>query len=169
MRTTRWRRPASPPSADARDQRHNAAPRDERAGVGEASRRRQVELSGKVTLVTGSSRGAFRGEPETPAYGARKAGLNAMSQSLAQVLVPHGVFFYVGTSGFVETDMADAAPRERVFARRAPWGASPPRRRSRVLLLDVAGATIVVSIGQASGLTGPEHHWVLCKRRSRPQ
>jgi 3-oxoacyl-[acyl-carrier protein] reductase len=50
-----------------------------------------VELSGKVALVTGSSRGAFRGEPETPAYGASKAGLNAMSQSLAQALAPHGV------------------------------------------------------------------------------
>jgi 3-oxoacyl-[acyl-carrier protein] reductase len=67
----------------------------------------RVELSGKVALVTGSSRGAFRGEPETPAYGASKAGLNAMSQSLAQALAPHGVFFYVVAPGFVETDMAD--------------------------------------------------------------
>ncbi len=57
-------------------------------------------------VVNISSRGAFRGEPETPAYGASKAGLNAMSQSMAQALAPHGVFFYVVAPGFVETDMA---------------------------------------------------------------
>ena len=67
--------------------------------------RRMVE-SGGGRVVNVSSRGAFRGEPETPAYGASKAGLNAMSQSLAQALAPHGVFFYVVAPGFVETDMA---------------------------------------------------------------
>ena len=62
-------------------------------------------------VVNVSSRGAFRGEPETPAYGASKAGLNAMSQSMAQALAPHGVFFYVVAPGFVETDMAGALLR----------------------------------------------------------
>ena len=62
-------------------------------------------------VVNVSSRGAFRGEPETPAYGASKAGLNAMSQSMAQALAPHGVFFYVVAPGFVETDMANALLR----------------------------------------------------------
>ncbi len=57
-------------------------------------------------VVNVSSRGAFRGEPETPAYGASKAALNAMSQSMAQALAPYGVFFYVVAPGFVETDMA---------------------------------------------------------------
>ena len=67
--------------------------------------------SGGGRVVNVSSRGAFRGEPETPAYGASKAGLNAMSQSMAQALAPHGVFFYVVAPGFVETDMADALLR----------------------------------------------------------
>ncbi len=57
-------------------------------------------------VVNVSSRGAFRGEPDTPAYGASKAGLNAMSQSMAQALAPHGVLFYVVAPGFVQTDMA---------------------------------------------------------------
>src|ERR671932_2564568 len=57
-------------------------------------------------VVNVSSRGAFRGEPETPAYGASKAALNAMSQSLAQALAPHNVFVYVVAPGFVDTDMA---------------------------------------------------------------
>ena len=66
--------------------------------------RHMLENGGRVVNV--SSRGAFRGEPETPAYGASKAGLNAMSQSMAQALAPYGVFFYVVAPGFVETDMA---------------------------------------------------------------
>lgn len=65
---------------------------------------RMQESGGRVVNV--SSRGAFRGEPDTPAYGASKAGLNALSQSMAQALAPHGVFFYVVAPGFVETDMA---------------------------------------------------------------
>jgi 3-oxoacyl-[acyl-carrier protein] reductase len=68
-----------------------------------AARAMMERGGGRVVNV--SSRGAFRGEPETPAYGASKAALNAMSQSLAQALAPHGVFFYVVAPGFVETDM----------------------------------------------------------------
>ena len=67
---------------------------------------RSMMERGGGRVVNVSSRGAFRGEPETPAYGASKAGLNAMSQSMAQALAPHGVFFYVVAPGFVETDMA---------------------------------------------------------------
>ena len=59
-------------------------------------------------IVNVSSRGAFRGEPESPAYGASKAGLNALSQSLAQKLAPHNIFVGVVAPGFVETDMTNA-------------------------------------------------------------
>ena len=55
-------------------------------------------------IINISSRGAFRGEPTAPAYGASKAGLNAMSQSLAQALAPHNVFVYVIAPGFVDTE-----------------------------------------------------------------
>lgn len=57
---------------------------------------------GKIVNI--SSRGAFRGEPDAPAYGATKAGLNAMSQSLAKALAPHNIFFFVIAPGFVDTD-----------------------------------------------------------------
>jgi len=59
---------------------------------------------GKIVNV--SSRGSFRGEPNGPAYGASKAGLNAMSQSLAKRLAPHGISVGVVAPGFVDTDMA---------------------------------------------------------------
>lgn len=57
-------------------------------------------------IVNVSSRGAFRGEPDAPAYGASKAGLNALSQSLAKALAPHNIFIGVVAPGWVETEMA---------------------------------------------------------------
>jgi NAD(P)-dependent dehydrogenase (short-subunit alcohol dehydrogenase family) len=69
-----------------------------------AARRMMTQGGGKIINV--SSRGAFRGEPDAPAYGASKAGLNAMGQSLAQALAPHRVFVYTVAPGFTETDMA---------------------------------------------------------------
>jgi NAD(P)-dependent dehydrogenase (short-subunit alcohol dehydrogenase family) len=67
---------------------------------------KQMVKQGGGKIVNVSSRGAFRGEPDAPAYGASKAGLNAMSQSLAKALAPHNIFIYVVAPGFVETDMA---------------------------------------------------------------
>jgi 3-oxoacyl-[acyl-carrier protein] reductase len=59
-------------------------------------------------IVNVSSRGAFRGEPGQPAYGASKAGLNAFGQSLARALAPHGIAVATVAPGFVDTDMAAA-------------------------------------------------------------
>jgi len=57
-------------------------------------------------IINISSRGAFRGEPDAPAYGAAKAGLNQLSQSLAWALAPYNIFVGVVAPGFVRTDMA---------------------------------------------------------------
>lgn len=67
---------------------------------------RQMMAQGGGRIVNISSRGAFRGEPQGPAYGASKAGLNSMSQSLAKYLAPYNIFVGVVAPGFVETDMA---------------------------------------------------------------
>jgi 3-oxoacyl-[acyl-carrier protein] reductase len=67
---------------------------------------RYMIKQGGGRIVNISSRGAFRGEPQSPAYGASKAGLNAMSQSLAQQLAKYNIFVGVVAPGFVETDMA---------------------------------------------------------------
>ena len=64
----------------------------------------KTQGGGKIVNVT--SRGAFRGEPEGPAYGASKAGQNALSQSLAKALAPHNIFVYAVAPGWVATDMA---------------------------------------------------------------
>lgn len=65
-----------------------------------------MKEKGGGKIVNISSRGAFRGEPDHPAYGASKAGLNAVSQSLAIALAPHNITVGVIAPGFVETDMA---------------------------------------------------------------
>ena len=62
--------------------------------------------AGSGRIVNISSRGAFRGEPEAPAYGASKAALNSLSQSLAKALAPSGVYVYCIAPGWVETEMA---------------------------------------------------------------
>ncbi len=68
----------------------------------------KMSARGGGRIVNVSSRGAFRGEPLMPWYGASKAGMNAMGQSLAQALGPKGVFVYTVAPGFVETEMAAA-------------------------------------------------------------
>src|ERR1700689_2501012 len=57
-------------------------------------------------IVNVSSRGAYRGEPRHPAYGASKAGLNAFGQSMARALAPLGIAVATVAPGYVETDMA---------------------------------------------------------------
>ncbi|HSM08094.1 MAG TPA: SDR family oxidoreductase [Gemmatimonadota bacterium] len=67
---------------------------------------RRMVAQGAGRIVNVSSRGAFRGEPDAPAYGASKAGLNALGQSMAKALAPHGVIVCTVAPGWVDTDMA---------------------------------------------------------------
>ena len=61
---------------------------------------------GRIINVT--SRGAFRGEPRNPAYGASKAGLNSFGQSMARALARYGIAVTSVAPGYVETEMAAA-------------------------------------------------------------
>ncbi len=76
-------------------------------------------------IVNVSSRGAFRGEPDSPAYGASKAGLNALTQSLAVSLAPEGIAVAAVAPGFVETDMTNEhlkPPRGDEIRAQSPFG-----------------------------------------------
>lgn len=57
-------------------------------------------------IINVSSRGAYRGEPTAPGYGAAKAGLNQLTQSLAQALAPWDIIVAGVAPGWVDTDMA---------------------------------------------------------------
>ena len=105
---------------------------------------RHMMEQGGGRIVNVSSRGAFRGEPEGPAYGASKAGLNAMSQSLAKRLAPHNIFVGVVAPGFVDTDMAARyldTPRGDEIRAQSPLGrvAKPEEVALAVLFLAAEG------------------------------
>jgi NAD(P)-dependent dehydrogenase (short-subunit alcohol dehydrogenase family) len=106
---------------------------------------RYMIKKGGGRIVNVSSRGAFRGEPEAPAYGASKAGLNAMSQSLAKKLARHKIFVGVVAPGFVETDMAAgilAGPEGEAIRNQSPLGrvARPEEVAQAVLFLAAEGS-----------------------------
>ncbi len=101
--------------------------------------------NGGGRIINISSRGAFRGEPEAPAYGASKAALNAMSQSLAQQLAKHKVYVSVVAPGFVETDMAAElleGPKGDDIRNQSPLGrvARPGEVAQAVLFLAAEGS-----------------------------
>lgn len=110
-------------------------------------------------IVNVSSRGAFRGEPNHPAYGASKAGLIAFGQSLARALGSRQISVTAVAPGFVETDMAaselegESGRRRRAespFGRVAKpeeiaaavhWLASPEAELASGTVVDVNGAS----------------------------
>jgi NAD(P)-dependent dehydrogenase (short-subunit alcohol dehydrogenase family) len=67
---------------------------------------RHMARHGGGRLVFVGSRGAFRGEPDAAAYGASKAALHSLAQSLAQALAKDRVLSFAVAPGFVATDMA---------------------------------------------------------------
>jgi NAD(P)-dependent dehydrogenase (short-subunit alcohol dehydrogenase family) len=102
---------------------------------------------GGGTIVNISSRGAFRGEPSHPAYGATKAGIIAFGQSLARALGPHDIAVTAVAPGFVDTDMAaHELAGEGAAKRRAesPLGriATPDEIAAAVVFLASPEATI---------------------------
>ncbi len=122
-----------------------------------------LQAAGGGAVVNVSSRGAFRGEPDCPAYGASKAGLNAFGQSMALALAPHGITVGTVAPGFVDTEMArevldgpggDGVRAQSPFGRVARpeevaaavlWLASPEARFSSGTIIDVNGASYLRS------------------------
>jgi len=120
---------------------------------------RHLRAAGGGRIVNVSSRGAYRGEPDCPAYGASKAGLNAFGQSMAQALAPYGIGVATVAPGFVATEMArevldgpggDAVRAQSPFGRVARaeevaaavlWLASPGAEFASGAVLDVNGAS----------------------------
>ena len=118
---------------------------------------RHMGRGGRIVNV--SSRGAFRGEPSMPAYGASKAGIVSLGQSLARALGPRGIAVTSVAPGFTDTEMAAEALAGEERARReaeSPLGriataeevaaaivylASPEAELASGSVLDVNGAS----------------------------
>ncbi|WP_238384736.1 SDR family NAD(P)-dependent oxidoreductase [Segeticoccus rhizosphaerae] len=96
-------------------------------------------------IVTVGSRGAYRGEPQVPAYGASKAGVHAMTQSLAVALAPHGIGCVGIAPGFIATDMGAAVldgPEGDAVRAQSPFGrvAMPREVAAAIMALAQPGA-----------------------------
>lgn len=120
---------------------------------------RHMPTDGSARIVNVGSRGAFRGEPKAPAYGASKAAISAFGQSLAKDLGRLGIAVATVAPGFVETEMAagyldgpegEARKAESPFNRVARpeevaeaivWLASPGAQWASGAILDLNGAS----------------------------
>lgn len=118
-----------------------------------------MRKQGGGAIVNVGSRGAFRGEAGQVGYGAAKAGLHALSQSLAQAVGGDEITVHAVAPGFIETAMArphlrgpagDAvkaqSPLNRVakveeIARAILFLASPEARFTTGAVLDINGAS----------------------------
>jgi NAD(P)-dependent dehydrogenase (short-subunit alcohol dehydrogenase family) len=109
-----------------------------------------MAAAGGGRIVNLSSRGAFRGEPRAPAYGASKAGLNSLSQSLAQALAPRQVYVFCLAPGWTETEMAApilSGPRAEEILAQQPLGrvARPE---------EIARAAVFCALDAPAAMTG---------------
>lgn len=88
------------------------------------------------TLMTISSSAAWRARPSNVAYGASKAGLDALADGLATMLGPEGVRVVVVRPGFVHTRMTQGL-------RPAPFATTPEKVARRVVDKLGSRATVI--------------------------
>lgn len=121
--------------------------------------RSMIERGTGGRIVNIGSRGAFRGEPDHPAYGATKAAVHALGQSLAVSLAPYGIGVASVAPGFFDTERVahrltgpegEAIRAQSPFGRVATaeeiaeavlWLASPGAEWSSGTILDLNGAS----------------------------
>ncbi len=115
---------------------------------------------GGGSIVNVSSRGAFRGEPKQPAYGASKAGLIALGQSLARALAPHGISVTSVAPALVDTDMAaENLAGERGAKRRSesPFGRLATVEEVAAAVVFLASADATMTSGTVLDINGASY------------
>ncbi|MEV7724212.1 SDR family oxidoreductase [Streptomyces sp. NPDC087917] len=122
--------------------------------------RRMIEAGREGRIVNVGSRGAFRGEPDHPAYGATKAALHALGQSLAVSLAPHGIAVASVAPGFVATERVAGrleGPEGEAIRAQSPFGrvADPAEIAAAVLYL--ASPEAVWSSGTVLDVNGASY------------
>ena len=119
---------------------------------------RHMGSGGRIVNV--SSRGAFRGEPSMPAYGASKAGIVSLAQSLARALGPRGIAVSSVAPGFTETDMAADAlagdERERRNAE-SPLGRIATPEEVAAAIVFLASPEAELASGSVLDVNGASH------------
>jgi len=111
-------------------------------------------------IVNISSRGAFRGEPTHPAYGASKAGLIAFGQSLARDLGARGISVTAVAPGLVDTEMAAPALSGTDGERRraeSPFGRIATAEEVAGAVLYLASPGAAFASGSVIDVNGASH------------
>jgi NAD(P)-dependent dehydrogenase (short-subunit alcohol dehydrogenase family) len=83
---------------------------------------RAMAGQGGGRIVNISSRAAFRGEITAPGYAASKAGLNALTQSMAKALAPQGVYLFAVAPGWVATSRVAETLKDKAVLADQPLG-----------------------------------------------
>ncbi|MEM9929095.1 MAG: SDR family NAD(P)-dependent oxidoreductase [Bacteroidota bacterium] len=107
-----------------------------------------MRKQGGGAIVNVGSRGAFRGEAGQVGYGAAKAGLHALSQSLAQAVGGDNITVHAVAPGFIETAMA--RPHLQGAAGEAVKAQSP---LNRVATVEEVARTILFLASPAARFT----------------
>jgi NAD(P)-dependent dehydrogenase (short-subunit alcohol dehydrogenase family) len=133
--------------------------RAELPGDGHAVVQADLADPGEVRRMIDSAAKALGGidvlvNTDSPAYGASKAGMNALGQSLAIALAPRGITVGTVAPGFVETDMTNEhlkAPRGDAIRAQSPFG--------RVAMPEeIAAAVLYLASPAAEWASGTEGH-----------
>ncbi|MBQ0952998.1 SDR family NAD(P)-dependent oxidoreductase [Streptomyces coelicoflavus] len=122
--------------------------------------RHLVDRDSGGAIVNIGSRGAFRGEPDFPAYGATKAALHALGQSLSVALAPHGIAVTSVAPGFVATERQAArlsGPEGERLRGESPFGrVGTPAEIAAAVHFLASGAAVWAS-GTVVDLNGASH------------
>ncbi|MFJ2813265.1 SDR family NAD(P)-dependent oxidoreductase [Streptomyces sp. NPDC087294] len=111
-------------------------------------------------IVNVGSRGAFRGEPDFPAYGAGKAALHAFGQSMAVSLAPHGIAVSSVAPGFIATErQADrlAGPDGGALRDQSPFGRVGTPQEVAAAVLYLASADAAWASGTVLDINGASY------------
>lgn len=116
------------------------------------------DIGGRIVNV--GSRGAYRGEPDHPAYGASKAALHSLGQSLAVSLAPHGIGVASVAPGFVATERQaeklSGSEGERIRAQ-SPFGRVATTEEVAAAVIYLASPEAIWASGTVLDLNGASY------------
>ncbi|QES40917.1 3-oxoacyl-ACP reductase [Streptomyces venezuelae] len=130
------------------------------ANLSHLAARRMIDQGTGGRIVNIGSRGAFRGEPDHPAYGATKAAVHALGQSLAVSLAPHGIAVASVAPGFFGTERVahrlSGAEGEAIRAQ-SPFGRAGTAEEIAAAVLWLASPVAEWASGAVLDLNGASH------------
>ncbi|MFI9209229.1 SDR family NAD(P)-dependent oxidoreductase [Streptomyces sp. NPDC053253] len=130
------------------------------ANLSHLAARRMIDQGGGGRIVNIGSRGAFRGEPDHPAYGATKAAVHALGQSLAVSLAPYGIAVASVAPGFFATERVAPrveGPEGEAIRAQSPFGRVGSAEEIAAAVLWLASPAAEWSSGTILDLNGASH------------